>query len=383
MQVIIHGIKKTFDDFIPINDSLDKAFLRLYHSFFNDPGYSISNLTEEYLPKFEVESLKYLRSHTDYEDIKPFIRNLSLIWDYYFWGGRLEDFCFFWRRILRVITHWEKSYGFQIHKGAALYFWGVSEILRGELDFGFLLMHAAFEEDKRTTNTALPDIPAYKFVSLDFQDSRQFFRGYVRSLADYLDQFLSNYRLKIGNQLTIEEFQSKFLYNNSDTPNILAFTHALARLQKFDSNPIYVTSSDYSSQYQQNLLYDLVQVIEVAIKVRHPRYQSERLMFARLAHHLSVEKCDFKLSQNRLTDEINPLIDDVHFDLTIDNLLDGVFKFIDGYRPSEVESSVCIAYMVRNHAAHNVSSYRVIGARYRDIQQALFNVLFLTVETMY
>ena len=53
-------------------------------------------------------------------------------------------------------------------------------ILAGDIDCGFLFMHQAFEEDRLTTGTPRPDLPAWRFTSLDFLSLEQFFRPRVR-----------------------------------------------------------------------------------------------------------------------------------------------------------------------------------------------------------
>ena len=54
-----------------------------------------------------------------------------------------------WEAVLDEALVWENSMSERIHKGAPYYYWGVTCILKEDLEKGFLLMHQALEEDRK------------------------------------------------------------------------------------------------------------------------------------------------------------------------------------------------------------------------------------------
>jgi hypothetical protein len=62
-----------------------------------------------------------------------------------------------WELALQPAITWEQSNpGRLVHKGTALYLWGVTALRRGDLDRGCLLIHQALEEDKRNWGAITP-----------------------------------------------------------------------------------------------------------------------------------------------------------------------------------------------------------------------------------
>ena len=76
----------------------------------------------------------------------------------------------------------------RIHKGAPYYYWGVTCILKEEIEKGFLLMHQALEEDKKSaTIVKFQNAPSYTFVTLDYLQQKQLFYDKVKEIANFLE----------------------------------------------------------------------------------------------------------------------------------------------------------------------------------------------------
>lgn len=49
-----------------------------------------------------------------------------------------------WERVLQPALEWEHEHNpLKLHKGTPYYFWGMTVLLRGDIDWGYLLMHQA------------------------------------------------------------------------------------------------------------------------------------------------------------------------------------------------------------------------------------------------
>ena len=119
----------------------------------------------------------------------PFFGSFTIIWRFFLHQGRFRACELVWDLALKIAYEWEDKHGKRIHKGTPYYFWGVTCILNGDLEKGFLLMHQALEEDKKTFDVDSPTTPAYAFVTLDYEKQDQFFRHKVEEIKDYRATF--------------------------------------------------------------------------------------------------------------------------------------------------------------------------------------------------
>jgi hypothetical protein len=94
-----------------------------------------------------------------------------------------------------------------INKNTIFYFRGVSELRRGSIDKAFLLIHEAYREDERSTHGTEDDpnkYPAYLFISLKYNDPKQYLFNYVETLAKYLEKRIDEYRRTYSSGLTLK-----------------------------------------------------------------------------------------------------------------------------------------------------------------------------------
>jgi hypothetical protein len=377
-MLIQTGIKQIqIDGYLQLDEQCDAAFRTLFEHFFADPTADFATLLNAYLPPFEAEMRAFFSRHAESSPLQDqFFTNLTIVWKRYFDAGRFPEAKAFWNRIVTTTRAWEQQTGLRVHKGSALYFWAVTALLQGEIDKGFLLMHAAVDEDVLTLNTPFPRTPAFMFATLDFSEPRQFFYPYVKGLAEFLEPFTSSYGALRGTQFTMAQFKDRFLSHPPSTLTVFSFTHALARFHLLHRVPPYTIQSPFAGQYQLSVLSDLALVIDEALAHKGPNHWR----FIDLAAFLSAQSA-LGLSRDDLA-YANSSIEQA-FDPTLTALVDGVFRFQDGIPRSRLACDLAICHCIRNHSAHNLASFPSIPARYSDLARGFMNVLFLAVEVLY
>jgi len=379
MQIKVKGKDLVLRGYCNLDAVTDQAFYQLLTSFLNDPDLDYGNLANNYLPLFENAMFQFFdKNVADHSLQDGFFSNLTFVWKPYFESGRFGEAQSFWIWILLKTREWEQKNGLRVHKGSALYFWAVTAILQEQIDKGFFLMHRAFEEDVITSNTDYPPTPAFMFVTLNFQDNRQFFYSFVVSLAELLDKFLTPYRVERKCNFTLSDFRSNFLVQPPRIHTVFSFTHSLSKLWSLSLMPKDTLHSEFAGQYELNTLFDIVLVIDEAIRYKdtdpnHNKYL-DYAEFLAIQSGLDISRADLIYSNSEMKKD---------FDSTMSDLVDGVFRFGDGKRRSMLSCALAISYCIRNHAAHNLSAFPSIWKRFEEIRQRIFNVLFLCVDTLY
>jgi hypothetical protein len=174
----------------------------------------------------------------------------------------------------------------------------------------------------------------------------------------------------------VELFRNRLLLNISDKDAVFLFSYALARLLRLSETPSNIRSSNFAGQLQLNLFFDIALVVDAAIKEKNA------------AQWKFIDHLVFLSNQGRLNLDLQRLRDintkfQNDFNQTITDALDNNLTLSDGYHLSTLEDCLALAYGIRNHGAHSVSSSPVIWQRFPEVQQSLFNTLFLIAETLY
>lgn len=283
-----------------------------------------------------------------------------------------------WNQVIQLALDWEKQHpGRYIHKGTPYYFWGSAAISRGELDMGYPLMHQALQEDIRTHQNAKPSTPAFWLVTLDYMQLEQAFRVWPLTQSRFLETFLEKYNATYRKNLLLDDFRTKFLINNPDLDLVFLFAYTLGRHLLFNRVPHYARENQITCQIEMNLLFDLALVIDAAIKLKNPnkKYFSWHVLFL-------SDQAGLGLTQNQIQEQASRAYDG-NFSQTLQRILDNIFQFNDQSKASGLSADLLVSYGARNFGAHNVSANPIVRQRYLDIQQSLFNVLFLATETLY
>lgn len=207
MQMKIGDLTLTIVD---LGESMNSQFNKFYESHFVGHDFDVVKFIDEALSFFSHNLID--QNHNNYVIHDNFFNNFTPVWRNFQDQRRFKNAEDIWKKALDISYEWEKKNpNKRIHKGTPYYFWGVTCILDGDLEKGFLLMHQALEEDKETHNTNAPNTPANFFVTLDYEKQNQFFRPKVIEIADFIDIKLDNYRSSGRGSLTLIEFKSKFL----------------------------------------------------------------------------------------------------------------------------------------------------------------------------
>jgi hypothetical protein len=348
---------------------LDQAFITLYKSYLCTETIDLSD--------FKAESIKFFTNNPDrtiYEHHDAYFENFTALY-YHFLDVRnydqAEDV---WSFALSLALSWEESNpGKLLHKGTPYYFWGMVATLRGDIDKGYTLMHRAVQEDQETTGKDAPRTAGIAFVGIDYENVEQAFYQWVHDQFDYLAKRQQEYSASYSRPFTMNDFRAKFLMSPPNLDTLFLFAHTVARLMKVSSVSSHILQSQFAAQLEANILFDLLLVIDAVIKAKN-----NKRYFKDHANYLSL-KAGAELSITHLI-YINGKFDGKAFDSTLANILDGKFTLSNGTGLSKIQSDIAVAYGLRNHGAHRVLAIPTICDRFRDVEQAIFNVLFAAVD---
>lgn len=237
-------------------------------------------------------------------------------------------------------------------------------------------MHQALAEDVITQGNQYPDTPAYAFAALNYEKVDQAFRPWLLHEAQYLDRILAEYRKNRERKFTLTDFKNKYLQAPPSIDVIYLLAYIVARLIRLETLPPYLLSSPFTGQLLQNLLFDLVQVVDVTIA------EKNKSKWKMIDHVNFLSKKSGEVISMANLEDVNRRFR-TGYEKTLNEILDGAFKFKDGTPPSPIQSDLLVLYGLRNQAAHGVSSAAITWQRFDEIRNAVFNTLFLAAEILF
>jgi len=307
-----------------------------------------------------------------------FFSTFTIFWRVFLHQNRFISAEKVWDFTLRVAFEWEsKNKGKRIHKGTPYYFWGVTCILNGDLEKGFLLMHQALEEDKRTHKTKIPGTPAYYFVTLNYEKQNQFFRPKVEEIALFVNEKLNNYSSSRGGTLTLSAFKSKFLEDSELQEEVFYFVFEAFQLKKILTEiDKKLKENVFSSLLQANIIFDFCLIVDNVLKQKNPNQW-------KFTDHLKFlsSKSSLNLNDQKIGELNNSFQND--FSNVLQNLLSSLYYFQDGTTPQPIEEDFSITYGFRNFGAHKIENQPVIHQNFDAIAERILNALFFTIEKLY
>lgn len=353
-----------------LSPEMDEAFQKLHAGFLSNVPYDVR--------AFRAAAHKFFDSCIgDPGKHDSFFNCFTIIWQNMLQSHDRDAADGLWQLALEPALAWELAHaGNRIHKGTAFYFWGMTAILKGDLDRGYALMHQALEEDVRTHGTELPDTPSLALATLNFSKLAQAFRPWVLSKAAFLEREIATFGTARASTLSIESFKQKFLLNPPNRETVFLFSYVIARLLKLDEIPAYALRSGFVAQLELNLLFDLALVIDATIA---PHNKPNWKFIEHAVCLASKQGLPLSLPQLQQANQAF----NADFAGTLSKLLDGTFVLQDGSNVTGSAADLAIAYGIRNYGAHHVSSTDTIRDRYKEVRQALFNVLFASVDAFY
>ena len=352
-----------------LGQPLDQAFISLYEAFFGHKAVNISDFETAALQFFDANPHP-TNSHDDY------FTNFTIIWNSFLSVGNFDQAEHTWDLALAPVLKWENSNtGKRIHKGTPFYFWGMTAILRGDLDRGYVLIHRAVSEDVLSNPTGYTNSPAYALVTLNSQKVDQAFRGWVLQKTNLLEAFLDTFRKTCQRSLTLDAFQGRFLIKPQNRDAVFLLAYAVARLLKLRQVPQYALESEFVCQLYLNLLFDITLVIDASVK----QHNTQQWRFNEHAAFLSI-KANLGISQAQLGSINGDFTND--FDKTMRDLVNGNYRLPGNTQLNGLARDLAIVYGIRNRGAHNLSTVRCVGDQSSELLQSSFNILFLIVETL-
>lgn len=370
LQFVINGQVLAIDDLDP---ETNQAFVQLHLAYF---GGHVCEWRD-----FEAAAQAFF-SKTQSEDSScekhdTFFSNVARIWRHVLQSGQVDAAELLWRMALRPALDWEEQNRDSfIHKGTPFYFWGMTCILRGDLDRGYALMHRSVEEDCRRWKTDCPDTPGFALATLNYAKVDQAFRAWVVAQAQGLETIIDEYNKLHGRKLSLDRVRGRFLSTPENRDTVFLLVYTLARLSHLQRVPDYALHSDFAGQLEMNLLFDITLVIDAAVKQKN---QSKSKFIEHAAFVANREKLG--VGEAKLAEVNTECGND--FDKTLERMLKGSFTFGDGSSLSGRALDLATAYAVRNRGAHNVAAVKTVWQNFDDVKQKLFNALFLVVEALY
>ncbi len=352
-----------------LGEPINSQFLGLHQSHFYGCGFDLTN--------FKKAAIGFLGDNEgDYSIHDKFFGNFTIIWGALINQGSFRKAEQLWIMALSVAYELEQR-GKRIHKGTPYYFWGVTCILNGDLEKGFLLMHQALEDDKKRHQSNSPGTPAYYFVILDYGKQDQFFRAKVLEIASFVEERLKNHCSSRGGTLTLQDFKSKFLEEPSIQEAVFYFIFDLFRLKKLLAEVDQrLKQNVFSSLLQENKIFTLCLIIDNVIKNKNPsewRF-SEQLKFLSRTCSLSLDDSKIRKLNEAFTND---------FSGALKSLLLSQYKFQDGSALQSIEEDLAITYGFRNFGAHKIEDQPVVYKNFGEIINRILNSLFFIIEKLY
>jgi hypothetical protein len=354
-----------------LGECMNFQFLGLHESHFSGRGFDLT--------KFRSETLNFFdQNASNYHAHDGLFKNFTLIWQFFLNQGRFKNAEHLWDLALNIAHEWEnKNQNKRIHKGTPYYFWGVTCILNGDLEKGFLLMHQALEEDKKTLQTDTPRTPAYSFVTLDYEEQNQFFKPKVTEIAKLVDEKLSAYHSLRGGTLTLPYFKSKFLEDVALQEVVFYFVFESFHLKKFLTEiEQRLTQNVFSSLLQANTIFTLCLIVDNVLKQKNPSQWKFRVLLEFLSSRSSLNL------DKQKTGELNGAFKS-NFSNTLQSLLSSQYHFQDGTTPQPIEEDLAITYGFRNFGAHRIEQQPVVYQNFDEISGRILNALFFSIERLY
>jgi hypothetical protein len=359
------GTQFVLEDTTP---ELNQQFVTLYNHFFTGKTFEEG--------QFRTCAKNYFNINKgNFEAHDAFFNNFTILTGHFLKEGKLLEIEKIWSFALNIAYEWEKENARErIHKGSPYHFLGITYLLFGDLVKGFLHIHQALEEDKKTQNKKCPHTPGYHFVTLNY-DQSVYGQDLLKIIAAFVEEKLAQYRKDRNGSLAIAEFKTKFLEKEALVDTIFSFVYIIFNLYKLEKgvNKEFV-QSDFASLLETNLIFDLCLVIDSIVKtVDNSQYFAEHFDYMASRSLLTVNTAKAREANDKFK---------TNFGNTLVEFLSGTFTFADNSKPTSIETDLLVVYGFRNYSAHSIESQKIIYQKFFEIIQRVLNALFFSVEKL-
>lgn len=353
-----------------LDPSLDQEFVTLHSAF-------LSSTTCRW-DSFVTAAHAYLsQPGVGVHQHEQFFKNFTILWRNFLGAGQFDAAERIWNMACAIAWDWERANpGRRIHKGTPYYFWGMTALRRGDIDRGYALMHQALEEDVLESGQQFPTTPALALVTMNAEQPEQAAFDWVAQKAQVADRYLKSYRQSSGMALDFSGLNVRFLQHPPNRHTVYSLSYVLGRLSKLFKMPAQVVESEFAAQLNMDLIFRLLQVLESALKAKNPTGSTFFPHAVFLAQRASLNLTQPDLSHVNAEAKKD-------FEKTLCDLLDGVFALPSGRTVATLARDLAVAYVCRNYGAHQLSPVLTVLSRAEEIKRAVFNTLFLTIETLY
>jgi hypothetical protein len=312
--------------------------------------------------------------------VDAYFNNFTIAWTTYLQQGAFRNAGQIWLHALYPVYEWEEATGQQVHKGTAYYFSGATAILAGDIDAGFLFMHQALEEDRRTTGDPRPDRPAWRFVSLDSVSLEQFFRPRVVRVAHFVSDRLERYRRECGGTLGLVSLRDKLLAYPDRLEAAFYFFYAMFKADRLLSIESGFRVSPFAALLDATILFHVYVALEELLRYEFPTGGAMHGLVVQTSMRLNLSV--HALAPVTGQDAINAVRGAFLWDAeaTLRAVLDRQFPSLP-LTPSEL--ALAIAPPMRNHAAHRLQALPVLLERFDDLLQLALTSIFFVIEQLY
>lgn len=270
-----------------------------------------------------------------------------------------------WYVVLKMVREWEEQNNFELHKGTPFYFWATTDILHGDYDEGFILMHKALDEDRRKSGGAALNTPGYGFVAMN-ENQAAYLQRLTANMADFVKRRLEKYNER-GGKLNYEDFRKKFL----DTPDRkfeeLKFFFTYATLRWIRLRQIHkernIADDKMAPLIFTGVISDLLLVWENLLRIWSGDTKGMLKDWIRpFTKKLGVRDIDLR---------------------TVNKDRDNDFSaWLSGNLNKTVREDIIIGYGLRNFSAHTLESQKVLWEEFTDVLQSVMNCLFVVIEKL-
>jgi hypothetical protein len=117
-----------------LSPEMDQSIMQLHEAFLGTSSYNWSDLEKTALNFFSTPQ-------TGLNDHEKYFTCFTVLWKRWLQQGQFDWAERIWEMALLPVHKWEEGNpGRFIHKGTAYYFWGMTAILRGNIDKGYALI---------------------------------------------------------------------------------------------------------------------------------------------------------------------------------------------------------------------------------------------------
>ncbi len=360
------------------NKEMMKAFEDLYAAHLGLQRINLESFRESSLSFFD-DCEKRKQKH---EFHRRFFVNFTNLWQNFMYCGNIRKAKWEWKFALDLAHEWEKNNNKRIHKGTPCYFYGVTNIVAGDIPYGFLLMHQAFREDQKTDKKDFPKTPAYFFVTLDYEKTH-YFRQKVKEIADFLDDRIKEYVSNRESNLILENFKQKFLENKENKLIIAVayyFVYILFQLHKLFNIKEEVTENNFASMLEASTIFDLCLVLDKTIAYKNHKGKEGNVLFPTLKQQIRFlcSKENVNLTFKNIY-KISEKAKGINFVEELKKLINSQSKDIK----TLLEEDFAMSLICRNYRAHQIEAASLIYENFKYIIQKILNSIFYSVEKLY